>query len=215
MTIGDRVAEIRKDSKLNQSEFAESINTSRSHLANVEKGRKELSSPLRKLICFAFSVNEDWLLTGEGEKYNSSIEDRFRVLESYYEGKDKSGVEKLDAFDLAAELYSIYPSISLSCESLGAFLSLFNSEEFCRVFNTIALAYRHQLELLEGKEIYTFLKTAVDLAEKQVITPLDMEIQEAALKDYSNHPTTKYFTNLKKGLLIERSVLDNPNKINK
>lgn len=209
MSIGERIYSIRADSGLNQSEFAKELSTSQSHISNIEQGKKGLSASLRKLICFTFSVREEWLLTGEGEKYNSSIQDRLEALEAYYEGKEKNVREKLDALEIAADLYSIYPLISLSCESLSRFLSLFKNSEFCKMFNVIALAYRHQNELLEGEEMYSFLKIAVCLAENQVIMPLDRKVQKETLKDFEDHPTTKYLADLKKGLAIETNVLKN------
>ena len=208
MTIGERISSIRSDSGLSQSEFAVELSTSQSHISNIEKGKKGLSVPLRKLICFTFSVNEEWLLTGEGEKYNSSIQERLDALVSYYDGDDKNALKKLDAIEAAAELYAIYPSISLSCESVNGFLSLFKDDEFCKMFNIVVLAYRHQRELLEGQEMYTFLKTAICLSENQVVMPLDKEIQEKSLKDFSENPTSKYLADLKNGIMIEANILE-------
>ena len=42
MGIGDRVAIIRKDAGLNQEEFSQRLMVSRSHISNIEKGKKEV-----------------------------------------------------------------------------------------------------------------------------------------------------------------------------
>lgn len=203
MTIGERIATIRKDSGLSQSDFAEELSISQSHISNIEKDKKGLSISLQKLICYTFNVNENWLLTGEGEKYNLSMKDRDNAIAAYFDKSDRTAGEKIDAIDVAAELYSVYPEISLSCESVKQFLSLFNNSEFCAMFNIIVLAYRHQDELLEGKEIYEFIKTAIHLAEKQVIIPIDKEVQEISLEKFKKQPLTKYLADLKKGLSLE------------
>lgn len=65
----DRIKEIRKDFKLNQTEFAEMIGLSRMMIAHVETGDATFSDRSISDICRIFKVNKEWLLTGSGEKY--------------------------------------------------------------------------------------------------------------------------------------------------
>lgn len=70
-TIGERVSLIRKSKnpKMTQSEFADSINMSRSNLANLENGRYRITDRVISDICAVHNVNREWLETGAGEMF--------------------------------------------------------------------------------------------------------------------------------------------------
>ncbi len=73
----DRLKLTRKQLKYTQEEFAKRINMSRSNLGNIETGDVKLTPRVISDICSAFSVNEEWLLTGEGEQFiTPSIEEQ-------------------------------------------------------------------------------------------------------------------------------------------
>ena len=77
----DRIKQIRKSYNLTQQEFAERIGCSRSGLANYEAGRNEPLDPIITSICREFSINEDWLRTGEGPmKRSTSREDEIEAM---------------------------------------------------------------------------------------------------------------------------------------
>lgn len=69
--LHERVRYLRKDIlKQSQTEFAEALGTSRDAINNIEGNRlkrPEQKEPLLRLMCEKFSINESWLLTGEGE----------------------------------------------------------------------------------------------------------------------------------------------------
>jgi len=65
----DRIKQIRKDLKLNQTDFAANVNLSRMMIAHVEAGDANLSDRSIKDICRVYKVNEEWLRTGEGDPY--------------------------------------------------------------------------------------------------------------------------------------------------
>lgn len=65
-TINERVNQVRRQHGLTQQKFAEMLGISRTHIANVENRQVNPSVPVLKLIAAKFSVNEHWLLTGEG-----------------------------------------------------------------------------------------------------------------------------------------------------
>lgn len=69
MEIFDRIKEIRKDAHLTQKDFGERIGTTRDVIGNIELGRVEAKDHMIKLIAKEFDVNEEWIKTGEGEKY--------------------------------------------------------------------------------------------------------------------------------------------------
>lgn len=71
--IGQRVLEVRKDSGLEQIEFGISIGLKQGSLSDLERGKSNLSDSVKKLLCIVYNVNEGWLLTGKGNKYESAF----------------------------------------------------------------------------------------------------------------------------------------------
>lgn len=67
MTVNDRIKEVRKNSGLSQTDFAERLGTTRGVITNLEGGKTTPNDPFVKLICREFNVSESWLRTGEGE----------------------------------------------------------------------------------------------------------------------------------------------------
>lgn len=71
MELHERVRYLRKEIlKKSQTEFAAELGTSRDAINNIEGDRlkrPDQKEPLLKLMCEKFSINERWLLTGEGE----------------------------------------------------------------------------------------------------------------------------------------------------
>lgn len=96
MQLHERIKEIRKENKLSQSAFGEKLGVSRDVINNIENNRlsrPEQKASLIKLISKEFSINEEWLLTGECDKYDMPIEDE-RITKALAEIA-KSGNEKL------------------------------------------------------------------------------------------------------------------------
>ena len=54
---------------LTQQEFSEALNISRSNMGNIETGQISLTERVISDICEKYSVNEEWLRTGEGEMF--------------------------------------------------------------------------------------------------------------------------------------------------
>lgn len=67
MEIKDRIKAIRKEKKLTQVEFGETIGVKGNTVTNYETGLRIPTDAVIKSICREFSVNENWLRTGEGE----------------------------------------------------------------------------------------------------------------------------------------------------
>lgn len=66
---GDIIKKIRKELELNQSEFAEKLNISRSLIAGIEKDMKALTERTKNDIIRVYGVNPAYLETGEGEMF--------------------------------------------------------------------------------------------------------------------------------------------------
>lgn len=67
MTVGERLRFLRKEVlKLTLEEFGEQLGLKKSTLSNIENGNTNLANQTLRSICREYSVNETWLLTGEG-----------------------------------------------------------------------------------------------------------------------------------------------------
>lgn len=68
MSIGDRLADLREEAGLSQTQFAERTGTSQSAFAAYERGVREPPVSLICEACKAFDVSPAWLLFGEGTR---------------------------------------------------------------------------------------------------------------------------------------------------
>lgn len=77
--IGYRIKSIRKEKRLNQSEFAKSIEISQGNLSEIEKGNSNPSAETMISIRNKYNVDLNWLLTGDSDQGDT--------YEDYYEKK--------------------------------------------------------------------------------------------------------------------------------
>ncbi len=63
----DRMKDLRKTLKMTQDEFSSKLGLSRNFIAQIEGGTKIPSDRTILDICREFSINEEWLRTGQGE----------------------------------------------------------------------------------------------------------------------------------------------------
>jgi transcriptional regulator with XRE-family HTH domain len=56
------------------------LSVSHSYIAGIETGIRRVNGRLIKLIVSEFGVNETWLVTGEGEMFSQSPDERFTKL---------------------------------------------------------------------------------------------------------------------------------------
>ena len=73
-SIGERIKEIRKLTKLTQKEFGYRISVAQTYLSQIEKGERDATEKIIKLVSHEFNIDENWLRTGEGEMFNESDE---------------------------------------------------------------------------------------------------------------------------------------------
>lgn len=91
MNIGDRVKYIRKKNKLNQSQFASILGISQTHISKIESNKDIPSDKILRAISIEFSLNFDWLKSGEGEENVQSsskevlLKDSIRKAKLYLE----------------------------------------------------------------------------------------------------------------------------------
>lgn len=84
-TIKDRIKEIRKYYKLNQEEFGEKIGVSRYVIVNIELGRVEPKELIINHICDIYSINKEWLLTGNGIMLRETKSNLLKTLAIEYD----------------------------------------------------------------------------------------------------------------------------------
>jgi len=68
MTIIDRLYSIRKSTKLTQKHFSDKVGVSQRAYANYERGDRELPLSLVVKLHDLYSINPDWLITGNGAR---------------------------------------------------------------------------------------------------------------------------------------------------
>jgi len=81
IAVGKRIRKIRESQKMSQTEFAGRIGLTQTSLSMIETATSNQTKKNIKLICSTYHVNEDWLLTGEGDMYaESPMEKEFVVI---------------------------------------------------------------------------------------------------------------------------------------
>lgn len=65
----ERIKNIRKYLKLNQTEFGARLGVKQTTVASWELGTRDPQDMVIKAICDNYGVNETWLRTGEGEMF--------------------------------------------------------------------------------------------------------------------------------------------------
>lgn len=101
--MNERIKLIRKEAKLSQEEFGNRIRITKSSVSLLESGRNNPSEQTIRLICREFSINEEWLRTGEGEMFRVlPEEDELSVyIEELLDGVDDKVHKAIRAFLLA------------------------------------------------------------------------------------------------------------------
>lgn len=71
----DRILLLRKELKLNQTDFGERIGVKQASVAGYEAGIRTPLDAVITSICREFNVSEDWLRTGKGEMFLPTTRD--------------------------------------------------------------------------------------------------------------------------------------------
>lgn len=81
--LSNRIKSIRKALKLSQREFGEKLGVSRDVISNIEYNRVSPKELLLRHICEMYNVNQHWLETGEGEMFNSDLNEVGKYNEAF------------------------------------------------------------------------------------------------------------------------------------
>lgn len=71
----DRIRLLRKELKLNQTDFGERIGVKQASVAGYEAGIRTPLDAVITSICREFNVSEEWLRTGKGEMFLPTTRD--------------------------------------------------------------------------------------------------------------------------------------------
>lgn len=88
--MNERLRVLREDMKLSRAAFGDKLGVSGDVINNLERGRVELKDHIIKLICAEYSVNEEWLRTGNGSIY---IQPDTFSLDNFVKSKGATGLE--------------------------------------------------------------------------------------------------------------------------
>ena len=84
--LHDRIKAVREHLGLSQREFGEKLGVSRDVISNLEYNRVQPKEVFLNHFCELYSVNEQWLQTGEGQifieanRYNKKLEEAITIF---------------------------------------------------------------------------------------------------------------------------------------
>lgn len=65
----ERFKQLRKALKIKQGDFAKELAISQGHASDIENGRKSVSDRIIEILSLKFSVNDEWLRSGNGDMF--------------------------------------------------------------------------------------------------------------------------------------------------
>lgn len=83
--MNKRIRELRKTLELSQKEFADKIGLKQNAISYMEKDGSTVTEQNIKTICSQFSVNENWLRTGDGKMFLESEKKQREFFEVFDE----------------------------------------------------------------------------------------------------------------------------------
>ena len=88
----DRISFVRKNSGLNQTEFAEKLSLTKNYISLIENGNRTPSDRTISDICRIFGVEQGWLENGTGEPFRERSDEEHiaEVLGSVLTGSEQS-----------------------------------------------------------------------------------------------------------------------------
>lgn len=83
--MNERIKELRKTLGLTLDKFGERLGVTKMTISRIENGVNNVTDQMFKSICREFNVNENWLLTGNGEMFNALPETVLEELCNQYD----------------------------------------------------------------------------------------------------------------------------------
>lgn len=130
MEISEQLKSIRKNKGLTQQEFANQLEVSTATIASVENGSRDMPKALMKSLVKKIGINANWLLTGEGEMFQSEAPSAQRIPAELVSGDGEEGIPFYD-IDVMAH---IAESLDLKDEKPAGILSIPGFEDCVACF---------------------------------------------------------------------------------
>lgn len=130
MEISEQLKSIRKNKGLTQQEFANQLEVSTATIASVENGSRDMPKALMKSLVKKIGINANWLLTGEGEMFQSEAPSAQRIPAELVSGGGEEGIPFYD-IDVMAH---IAESLDLKDEKPAGILSIPGFEDCVACF---------------------------------------------------------------------------------
>lgn len=83
--MNKRLTEIRKSKNLTMEEFGLALGVTKTAISRLEKGERNLTEQMIKLICREFNINEEWLRTGKGTMQKPEANEIVSVISNLLE----------------------------------------------------------------------------------------------------------------------------------
>ena len=140
MTVSDRIKQLRKGLKLNQSDFASMVGMSQTHISKIESGKDFASDKLLHVISAEFGVRYSWLKEGEGEVKNDyGSLDEGAVITSIRQFLFKCGKSDKDlCLLILAEMPTLFEN-ACATNNVSVLLEIYNlisnTAKMCKTLN--------------------------------------------------------------------------------
>lgn len=73
MSISKRIKQLRSEKKLSQVQFSKQLGVSQASVSQYENGSRSPDTTFLTKICECYNVNLNWLLTGSGEMFQTTV----------------------------------------------------------------------------------------------------------------------------------------------
>lgn len=87
--MNERIKELRKALGLTLDKFGDRLGVTKMTISRIENGVNNVTDQMFKSICREFSVNENWLRTGDGEMFNSSDDEYIAIIDRIMAGENE------------------------------------------------------------------------------------------------------------------------------
>lgn len=86
--MNERLKLVRKTMKLSQEEFGKRLGVTGPGISKIESGDRGVTEQMLLSVCRTFSVNRDWLETGEGEMFLSGDGELYDMIDRLMDGEN-------------------------------------------------------------------------------------------------------------------------------
>lgn len=140
MSIGTRIKEIRKSNGLTQVEFGNKVGLTKSAVSKVEKDIHGISDGVFLNIINEFCLNEEWLMNGTGNQYNTDLQNKKMITQN----------EILFMSDTLANTVSSLSGLFAKYSEDKRIEMITILEQICRLFNVSGFDETTYLKYLEN-----------------------------------------------------------------